>query len=55
LLALGKIDIVMPLLVTFIGDKRALHDIEILAETGYGEDANGNNIPLPEEISYLYK
>lgn len=55
LLALGKIDIVMPLFVTFIGDKRALHDIEILAETGYGEDANGNNIPLPEEISYLYK
>lgn len=55
LLALGKIDIIMPLFVTFIGDKRALHDIEILAKTGYGEDENGNNIPLPEEISYLYK
>jgi len=55
LLALGKIDIVMPLSVTFIGDKRALHDIEILAKTGYGEDSKGSNIPLPEEISYLYK
>lgn len=55
LLALGKIDIIMPLSVTFIGDKRALHDIEILAQTGYGEDAKGNNIPLPAELSYLYK
>ena len=55
LLTLGKVDIIMPLSVTFIGDKRALHDIEILAQTGYGEDAQGNNIPLPEEISYLYK
>ncbi len=55
LLALGKIDIIMPLSVTFIGDRRALHDIEILAKTGYGEDTKGNNIPLPEEISYLYK
>jgi hypothetical protein len=55
LLVLGKIDIIMPLAVTFIGDKRALHDIEILAKTGYGEDEKGNNIPLPEEISYLYK
>jgi hypothetical protein len=55
LLALGKIDIIMPLAVTFIGDRRALHDIETLAKTGYGEDAKGNNIPLPEEISYLYR
>jgi hypothetical protein len=55
LLALGKIDIIMPLAVTFIGDKRALQDIEILARTGYGEDARGNNIPLPAELSYLYK
>ena len=55
LLALGKIDIIMPISVTFIGDKRPLHDIEILAENGYGEDAKGNNVPLPEEISYLYK
>jgi len=55
LLALGKIDILMPLQVTFIGDKRALHDIEILAKTGYGEDEKGNNVPLPEDLSYLYK
>ena len=55
LLALGKIDIIMPISVTFIGDKRPLRDIEILAEHGYGEDARGNNVPLPEEISYLYK
>jgi hypothetical protein len=55
LLALGKIDIIMPLLVTFIGDKRALRDIEILALGGYGEDVEGNNIPLPPELSYLYK
>jgi hypothetical protein len=55
LLALGKIDIIMPLSVTFIGDKRALEDIEILARTGYGEDARGNNIPMPAELSYLYR
>jgi len=55
LLALGKIDIIMPLLVTFIGDKRAIHDIDILARTGYGEDPQGNNIPLPADLSYLYK
>lgn len=55
LLALGKIDIIMPVSVTFIGGKQALHDIDILAKSGYGEDAKGNNIPLPEEISYLYK
>lgn len=54
LLALGKIDIIMPLAVIFIGDKRALHDIEILAQHGYGEDAKGNNIPLPQEVAYLY-
>ena len=55
LLALGKIDIIMPLAVVFIGDKRPLADIEVLAQSGYGEDAKGNNVPLPEEISYLYK
>ena len=55
LLALGKIDIIMPLSVTFIGDKRALEDIEILAKTGYGEDARGNNIPMPAELAYLYR
>ncbi len=55
LLALGKIDITMPLYVTFIGDKRPLGDIAILAQSGYGEDSKGNNVPLPEQISYLYK
>ncbi len=55
LLALGKIDIIMPLSVTFIGDKRALEDIEILAKTGYGEDARGSNIPMPAELGYLYR
>ncbi len=55
LLTLGKIDILMPLSVTFIGDKRPLYDIDILAKSGYGEDEKGNNVPLPEEISYLYK
>ncbi len=55
LLALGKIDILMPITVTFIGDKRPLRDIELLAQSGYGEDEKGNNMPLPEQISYLYK
>lgn len=54
-LAVGKVDILLPLSVTFIGDRRPLHDIEILAQSGYGEDEKGNNVPLPKEISYLYK
>ncbi|GAK50772.1 hypothetical protein U14_02013 [Candidatus Moduliflexus flocculans] len=55
LLALGKIDILMALAVTFIGDRRPIADIEVLAKSGYGEDERGNNVPLPEKISYLYK
>ena len=55
LLAMGKIDILMPISVTFIGDRRPLHDVEMLAQGGYGEDEKGNNVPLPKEISYLYK
>ncbi|NLF32236.1 MAG: hypothetical protein GX591_15275 [Planctomycetes bacterium] len=51
--ALGKIDIQTELPVTFIGDRRVLSDIEILARCGYGEDLMGNNIPLPPEIGYL--
>jgi len=51
--ALGKIDIVATVLVTFRGDRRVLHDLELLAANGYGEDAYGNNIALPEELSYL--
>ena len=53
LLALGKIDIDIDLTATFIGDKRVLADIKLLAESGYGEDQFGNNVPLPEELVYL--
>jgi len=53
LLVLGKIDIVTDMTMTFIGDKRVLADIELLAEAGYGEDNLGNNIPLPEKLAYL--
>ncbi|MGD2094799.1 MAG: hypothetical protein PVH77_07315 [Phycisphaerales bacterium] len=53
LLALGKIDVEADLMATFIGDKRVLADIELLADSGYGEDNFGNNIPLPEKLAYL--
>lgn len=53
LLALGKIDIHIDLTTTFVGDKRVLADIKLLAESGYGEDQFGNNTPLPEEVGYL--
>ena len=53
LLAEGKIDIESKLSVSFRGDTRVLEDIRRLAENGYGEDAFGNNIPLPEELRYL--
>ena len=53
LLALGKIDVDTELMVTFVGDKRVLADIKLLAESGYGEDKLGNNIPLPEKLAYL--
>jgi len=46
--ATGQIDIRADLNVTFIGDKRALADIKLLAEGGYGEDNLGNNVPLPK-------
>ena len=52
-LALGKIDIISDTKVGFTGDRRVLHDIQILAENGYGEDKFGNNIFLPKELSYL--
>jgi hypothetical protein len=39
--------------VTFMGDKRALHDLEILASVNYGEDHMGKDQPLPKELSYL--
>jgi len=51
--ATGKIDIDIDLNVTFVGDKRVLADIKLLAESGYGEDNFGNNIALPQELAYL--
>ena len=49
----GKIDIRSELMVGFRGDSRALIDLKVLAENGYGEDKFGNNIVLPSELSYL--
>lgn len=40
--------------VLFKGDKRILHDLEILAEHNYGEDFDGNQVPLPPELSHLW-
>jgi hypothetical protein len=51
--AAGQIDINTDLTVSFVGDKRVLADIELLAKRGYGEDSFGNNIPLPKKLSYL--
>jgi hypothetical protein len=51
--ALGKLDIVIPVTATFRGDRRVLADVQLLAATGYGEDAYGNNVPLPDELKYL--
>jgi hypothetical protein len=53
LLAIGKIDINADLNATFVGDKRVLADIKLLAESGYGEDNFGNNVALPKELAYL--
>lgn len=39
--------------VTFVGDKRTLKDLEILASVNYGEDTMGKDQPLPKELSYL--
>jgi len=55
LLAVGKIDMEMDVTVSFHGDRRVLEDIKLLAENGYGEDDFGNNLPLPERLSYLRK
>lgn len=53
LLAMGKIDIGIEMNAQFVGDKRVLSDIQLLAEHGYGEDNYGNNIPLPKQLGYL--
>ncbi len=50
---MGKIDIGTDIRAVFIGDKRVLQDIQLLAENGYGEDIVGNNIPLPDRLAYL--
>ena len=55
LLLAGKIDVDSGLRAKFIGDKRVLADIQLLAESGYGEDSFGNNIALPEKLAYLRK
>lgn len=49
----GKIDIGTDLRAVFVGDKRVLEDIKLLVENGYGEDNFGNNIALPESLTYL--
>lgn len=51
--ASGQVDISTGLTVAFVGDKRILADLKLLAEHGYGEDSFGNNIPLPTQLSYL--
>lgn len=53
LLAMGKIDVDARLTAKFIGDKRVLAAIELLAKSGYGEDKFGNNVALPERLAYL--
>jgi len=53
ILAIGKIDIITNMQVTFTGDKRVLQDVKLLAESGYGEDNYGNNISLPPQLDYL--
>lgn len=51
--ATGQVDISTGLTIAFIGDKRVLADLELLAQHGYGEDSFGNNVPLPKGLSYL--
>jgi len=53
LLAMGKIDVDAQLKARFIGDKRVLEAIRLLAGSGYGEDKFGNNVALPEKLEYL--
>ncbi|QKS27620.1 hypothetical protein [Accumulibacter sp.] len=51
--ATGQLEIRTDLTVTFIGDRRVLADLDLLARCGYGEDAFGNNVVLPKALSYL--
>ena len=49
----GRIDIQTDLTAIFRGDKRVLHDIQLLADADYGEDERGRNQPMPPELDYL--
>ena len=40
--------------VLFRGDRRILHDLELLAQHNYGEDTEANQVPLPTELSHLW-
>jgi hypothetical protein len=51
----AKIDIRINMKIKIVGDKRVLQGIRLLAESGYGEDSLGNNIPLPKELKYLHR
>ena len=51
--SIAKMDIRSTITIRFEGDNRALNDLEILANHGYGEDHMGNNTVLPAELSYL--
>jgi hypothetical protein len=53
LLTMGKLDVETDSSVGFLGDRRVLEDIRLLAQNGYGEDAFGNNLPLPQKLAYL--
>ncbi len=55
LVSMAKMDIQGNTTVTFSGDNRAVGDIKVLADNGYGEDRIGNNIVLPEQLSYLHR
>lgn len=51
--ATGQVDTKTELTIAFVGDKRVLNDLQLLAQSGYGEDYFGNNIALPKELAYL--
>jgi hypothetical protein len=53
LLVMGKIDIGIDMTARFVGDRRVLADIALLAQSGYGEDSFGNNIALPDKLAFL--
>jgi hypothetical protein len=52
-LPLGEIKSLSDETATEYITRRVLEDIKLLADNGYGEDDFGNNLPLPEKLSYL--